>query len=210
MSALGSSVPTFHVRVLSLVRRPIELPTLLRPRELSKVGLTAARFRRLVREGGLERVSRGLYLNPAADHSELLTIAQVFKRAPNTVVCLYSALQIHGIGTQSPGDLWIAVDRKARRPKLDGLPVRIVRFSERMMRYGVETRTTDGVPFRITSPARTVVDCFRYRRFGLDVALLALRECLRDRRASVDEINRAARNCRIRSVMKPYMEAMLA
>lgn len=186
------------------------LPTLLRPRELRKLGLTHARFRRLVREGALERVSRGLYLNPAAEHSELLTTAQVFKRAPNAIVCLYSALQCHQIGTQSPGDLWIAIENKARRPRLDGLPVRIVRFSGRMMRLGVETRVADGVPFRITSPARTVVDCFRFRRFGLDVALEALKECLRDRRASVDEINAAAKACRIRSVMKPYMEAMLA
>lgn len=193
-----------------MVRPTDFLPTLLRPRELRELGLTQACFRLLVRDGALERVSRGLYLNRVAEHSELLTVAEVFKRVPHAVVCLYSALQIHQIGTQSPGDLWIAVDHKARRPRLEGLPVRVVRFSGRMMRLGVEGRVADGVPYQITSPARTVVDCFRFRRFGLDVALEALKECVLERRAAVDEINQLAQECRIRSVLRPYMEAVLA
>ena len=186
------------------------LPTLLRPSELPAHGLTPARFRRLVREGTLERVSRGVYLNPAVEFSELLTLAEIFKRVPKAVVCLYSALRLHEIGTQSPVDLWIAIDHKARLPKLDGYSVRVVRFSGRMMRHGVEERFADGVPFRITSPARTVADCFRFRKFGLDLALEALKETLRERKATVDQINEAARACRIRSVLRPYMEAMLA
>jgi predicted transcriptional regulator of viral defense system len=186
------------------------MPTLIRPRDLPLAGVSAHRLRTLVRSGAYERVSRGVYLNTAVDYSEHLTVGEVFKRVPNAVVCLYSALQIHQIGTQSPGALWIAIDHKARLPRLDRLPVRIVRFSGRLMKLGVEERIADGVPYRITSPARSVVDCFRFRKLGLDVALEALKETLRERRASVDEINELSRTCRIRSVMKPYMEAMLA
>lgn len=194
-----------------MVRPTNSLPTLLRPREICEHGLTPSRFRRLVRDGALERVSRGLYLNPAADHSEFLTIAGVFKRAPRAIVCLYSALELHDIGTQWPKKLWIAIDRKDRIPTLEGVGVRIVRFSGPMLTAGILTRTADGVPYRITSPARTIVDCFRYRRkFGLDVALEALRDGLRGRHATGDEIATMAKSCRSYSVIRPYLAAMLA
>ncbi|MCH7497211.1 MAG: type I methionyl aminopeptidase [Candidatus Marinimicrobia bacterium] len=115
----------------------------------------------------------------------------------------------HGIGTQLPHEIWIALDRKARKPV--GLParVRIVRFSGAMLSYGVIRRPMLGVPVSITSPARTVVDCFRYRnKVGLDVAMEALRDAVRDRIATVDQIWRAAEVCRIRTVISPYLEAL--
>lgn len=187
------------------------IPTLIRPRDLPLVGMSTHRFRGLVRSGAYERVSRGLYLNPAAQHSELLSVAEIAKRVPNAIVCLFSALEFHGIGTQWPKKLWIAIDRKARLPRLGDFDVRIVRFSGPMLTGGVLDRESDGVPWRITSPARTVVDCFRYRRkFGLDAALEALKDGLRTRIVSPGEISNMADRCRIRSVMRPYLEAVLA
>ena len=130
------------------------------------------------------------------------------KRIPGAIVCLLTALHVHGIGTQAPRDVWIALDRKARKPRLAGLPVHVVRFSGPMLTYGVETREIQGVPVHITSPARTVVDCFRYRnKIGLDVALEALRDALASRRASVTEILRIAEVGRVRGVIQPYVEA---
>ncbi len=194
-----------------MVRPTNTLPTLLRPRELSEHGLTPSRFRRLVRDGALERVSRGLYLNTGSDYSEMLTLAEVMKRVPNAIVCLYSALELHEIGTQWPKQLWIALDRKARLPRLRDFDVRIVRFSGAMLREGIQERQADGVRFRITSPARSIVDCFRYRRkFGLDAALEALKDGIRTGKAFANEIDPLAEVCRIRTVIGPYLEAMLA
>ena len=185
------------------------LPGLLRPRDLAREGLSRNRALTLLRAGRLERVGRGLYRRVDASITEHETIALVCKQAPRAVVCLLSALQVHGLGTQSPRQVWMALDRKARKPKFSGLRVRVVRFSGPMMRYGVVERQIQGVPVRITSPARTVVDCFRYRRkLGLDVALEALRDALRSRRATVPEIIRAAEMCRARSIVQPYLESM--
>jgi predicted transcriptional regulator of viral defense system len=128
---------------------------------------------------------------------------------PKGIVCLLSALRIHGIGTQAPHEVWIALDRKARKPTRIGTRLRMVRFSAAMLTYGVLTRTMLGVRVRVTSPARTVVDCFRYRnKIGLDVALEALRDTIRSRLATVDEIVRAAEVCRARTVMQTYLEAL--
>ena len=107
--------------------------------------------------------------------------------------------------------MWIAVDRKARKPSSTDVSLRVMRFSGPMLHYAIETRNVIGVPVRITSPARTVVDCFRYRnKVGLDVALEALRDVLRSRMATVDEIDRVAEVCRIRSVIGPYLEAVIS
>ncbi len=127
---------------------------------------------------------------------------------PSGIVCLLSALRFHDIGTQSPREIWIALDRKARKPASLATAVRIVRFSGPMLTYGVQLHSILGVPVRITSPARTVVDCFRYRhKLGLDVGLEALRDALKTI-ATVDEIARSAEVCRAGTVMRPYLEAL--
>ena len=164
----------------------------------------------MVARGEVEKVDRGLY-SRTEDATELDTVATVCARVPGAIVCLLSALLIHDIGTQLPAKVWIAIDRKARKPRIDGLPVRIVRFSGPMLRYGIDERQIQGVTVRITSPARTVVDCFRYRnKIGIDVALEALKDALGQRRVAVDAIVRAAQVCRADTILKPYMEAMVA
>ncbi|MEO6060431.1 MAG: hypothetical protein ABIQ99_00665, partial [Thermoflexales bacterium] len=118
-------------------------------------------------------------------------------------------LRLHEIGTQAPHEVWLALDHKARKPIRVPAKIRIVRFSGVTRNYGIETRSIMGVPVRLTSPARTVVDCFRYRRkIGLDVALEALRDAVRSRKATVAEIAHAADICRARTVMQTYLEAL--
>jgi predicted transcriptional regulator of viral defense system len=136
-------------------------------------------------------------------------VALVAKRVPHGVICLVSALSIHEISTQVPHEVWLAVDRKARRPELGDLPVRIVRFSAATIDRGVEHRRIEGVPVAVTNPARTVVDCFRYRnKVGLDVALEALVEALRARKVTIAALDEMASACRARTVLKPYLEVM--
>lgn len=180
-----------------------------RMRDLRGAGLSFPELQRLVAAGKVEKVARGLYRQAKADLGELETVAMVATAAKGGIVCLLTALVMHGVGTQAPHEVWIAIDRKARKPSRLPARVRIVRFSGAMLSYGIQTRSVHGVPVRVTSPARTVVDCFRYRRkLGLDVALEALRDAVRSRKATVDQIVRAAEVCRARTVMQPYLESL--
>lgn len=186
-----------------------ELPGLLRAVDLEAQNIPRGRLSGMLRRGEVQRVSRGLYRLRDAPLTELETLAAVSKRIPGAIVCLLTALHVHGIGTQAPRDVWIALDRKARKPRASDLPVRVVRFSGPMLRYGIESREVLGVPVRLTSPARTVVDCFRYRKkIGLDVALEALRHAVNSRTATLDEIARVAEVCRIQTVISPYLESI--
>ncbi|HVT17170.1 MAG TPA: type IV toxin-antitoxin system AbiEi family antitoxin domain-containing protein [Thermoanaerobaculia bacterium] len=187
------------------------LHAVFRSRDLEALGIPRGRLRAWIRRGTAERVGRGLYRRAAAEPSEHETIAMVAARVPRAVVCLLTALSVHDIGTQAPSEVWIAIDRKARKPRLQGLPVRVVRFSRPLLRYAVETREIQGVPVRITSPARTVVDCFRYRnKIGVDVAIEALRDALGTRRAGVADILRIAEVGRVRRVIQPYVDAAVS
>jgi predicted transcriptional regulator of viral defense system len=192
------------------LKRPV-LPPVFRARDLPGLGMGRSTLRSMQRAGQVEAIGRGLYRRTDAKPTELETVAAVCARAPGAVVCLLTALAMHDIGTQLPPEVWIAIDRKARKPRFDDLPVRIVRFSGAMLTYGVGTRMVEGVSVKVTSPARTVVDCFRYRnKIGLDIALEALRDGLARRLATPDEVVRAAEVCRIQTVVRPYLQATLA
>ena len=174
-----------------------------------RLGFTHYQLQRMVAEGEIERVGQGLYRLADAEATETETIAMVVSAVPHAIVCLLSALRVHEIGTQSPRQVWLAIDRKARKPTRLPAKVTIVRFSGQMLTYGVITQPMQGVSVRLTNPARTVVDCFRYRnKVGLDVAIEALRDAVRSRKVTVSEIDRAAEVCRISSVIGPYLAAL--
>lgn len=182
-----------------------------RPRDVRPLGVSFRELQQLVADGNVEKLGRGVYRLSAVEPNEFETVAMVAAAAPDAIVCLLSALRIHEIGTQSPHQVWLAIDRKARIPRRLPTSVRIVRFSGAMLSYGVVTQSIQGVKVRLTNPARTVVDCFRYRnKVGLDVAMEALRDAVRSRKATVSEIDRAAEVCRIRTVIGPYLEALSA
>ena len=179
------------------------------PRDAAELGVDSRGLRRLVDNGSVERVARGLYRLADAEPTEHYSLAAVCTRVPGAIICLLSALSVHGLGTQLPREVWIAIPHKARTPRLPELPVKVVRFSGASLRYAVGSTAFEGVPARITSPARTVVDCFRFRRLvGKDVALEALGDALRERKASADEIWRAAEVCRARSLVGPVLEVL--
>lgn len=181
-----------------------------RPRDLESLEIPFAELQRLVAAGTVEKVGPGLYRLAAAEPSEFETLAMVASAIPAAIICLLSALSLHGIGTQAPHEVWLALDRKARKPGLLPALLRIVRFSGAALTYGIETHPILGVPVRVTSPARTIVDCFRYRgKIGLDVALEALRDAIRTRRVTIDEIMRASEVLRARTVISPYLEALV-
>lgn len=201
----------FVVELSAAALRAAGIGAFFRPRDVNSLGVPYRQLRRLVATGIVDDLGGGLYRLAEIETSELETVAMVSAAVPRAVVCLMTALRVHEIGTESPHEVWIAIDRKARRPARTPAQVRVVRFSKAMLTYGVVRRPMLGVPVSITSPARTVVDCFRYRnKFGLDTALEALRDTLRQRLASVDEIMRAASMCRARTVLEPYVDAVLS
>lgn len=180
-----------------------------RPRDVEALGVSYHRLHRLVEDGTVEKFGFGLYRLVEVEPTELETVAMVGAAVPNGIICLLTALSVHGIGTQLPHEVWIAIDRKARKPRRVPARLRIVRFSGVMLSYGVIEQTILGVPVSITSPARTVVDCFRYRnKIGIDVALEALRDALHARVTTIGEIERAAEVCRARTIMRTYLEAL--
>jgi predicted transcriptional regulator of viral defense system len=182
---------------------------IFRPRDLVAHGITYYQLRKMVAEGGVESIGGGLYRLASAEFTELEGVAMIAAAVPHAIICLLTALSIHEIGTQLPHQVWLAIDRKARKPVRLPISTRIVRFSGAMLTYGVVERKIQGVPVRITNPARTVVDCFRYRnKVGLDVALEALREAVRSRKTTIAELDRVADATRISSVIGPYLHAL--
>lgn len=150
---------------------------------------------------------RGLYMAADADITEHYSLAQVCKRAPEGVICLLSALRFHEFTTQLPHQVWMAVRRNQWRPRLNDLSVRFIRYSDTAFVAGVERKVVDGVPIRVYSPAKTVADCFKFRNtVGLDVAMEALKEALRGRLCTREEIWQFACVCRVQNIIKPYME----
>lgn len=181
----------------------------LRARDLSHLGIPRAYLGRLCERGVLERVDRGLYRLAEAPIGELHSLAEVAKRVPHAIIALLSALQAHHLTTEVPHAVWVLIERHARMPRPAYPQLEVVRASGAAREHGVETRTIEGVKVRLTSPAKTVADCFRYRRHvGLDVALAALRAYLRSRRDGIDALVEAARADRVLALMRPYIEAL--
>jgi predicted transcriptional regulator of viral defense system len=192
------------------VLRLVQEAGVLRPRELDAHGIPREILRRLSARGLLARVGRGLYMLPNAAVTEHHTLAEASKRVPQGVVCLLSALCFHGLTTHVPAEVWMALPNKVWRPRVDAPAMRFVRFSGDSFESGIEAHHLEGVLVRVYSPAKTVADCFKYRnKIGLDVALEALRDCLRQRRCSVDDLWEFARICRVAPLMQPYIEATL-
>jgi predicted transcriptional regulator of viral defense system len=182
----------------------------LRPRDLGALGIARQYLRLAEQQGVVVRSGRGLYRPADAAVSELHSLVEASKRVPRGVICLLSALRFHEIGTQNPFEVWMAIGEKDRRPRSDSPKIRIVRFSEQCLEFGKDTHYVEGVPVLVFSVAKTVADCFKYRnKIGLDVALEALRESIRSRKANTADLWQAAKICRVANVMKPYMEALL-
>ena len=184
---------------------------MLRLKNFVAEGIGPETLARLVREEAVVRPARGLYQLPDARIEAAHSLAEAAVLVPKGVICLISALQYHELTLQMPAAVWMAIERTAWRPKIDYLRIRFVRFTGPALKDGVERHLIEGVAVPITNPARSIVDCFRYRgKVGLDVAMEGLREGLRRGRCTPDELWRHARTARVWSVMRPYVEAMLS
>lgn len=184
---------------------------LVRMRELRDAGVAAETVSRLVGDGTVTRVARGLYQLADTVPDVWHSFAQASALVPKGVICLTSALQFHELTLQMPSAVWIAIDRTGWKPRVDHPPTRFVRFSGRALNEGTKRHLIDGIEVPIFEPAKTIVDCFRFRnKIGLDIALEGLREGLRTKQATPDELWMLARTFHVWSVMRPYVEATVA
>ena len=196
---------------MSQLLRLAEKQPVLRARDVARQGIHTSTLTRMTKSGVLERVGPGRYRLPrrtrTTEHHDL---AVVTAAVPRSVVCLVSALQFHDIGTQLPAEVWIAIPRGTRVPRVSAPPLRIVNVSTAVFDLGIEEHRIEGQAVRIYSLARTVADCFRFRnKVGLDVALEALTEAWRSKRLKLEELNRIAKKLRVQRVMQPYLEAVV-
>lgn len=183
---------------------------IIRPRDVEAIGIPRAYLSILCKSGELERRARGLYARTGAPTNEHYQLEEIAKRIPNAVFCLLSALSFHNIGTQIPHAIWITVPKNFCTPSIKYPPLHFTYSTEPAYSFGTEEHIENGVPLKVYSPAKTVVDCFKFRnKVGLDVALEALKETWRDRKATADELVTAAKICRMYNVMRPYMEAIV-
>jgi predicted transcriptional regulator of viral defense system len=172
--------------------RGAKLGSFFTPTQLESAGIGYEGLRSLLEEGYVVREGRGLYHFEEAEDTEHRSLAAVCARVPRSIVCLISALEVHGIGTRVAREIWLAIPKSAKPPKVEGVKLRLVKFSETAWAYGVVETSFEGVPARITNPARTVLDCFRFERLvGREAAMEALRDGLGHRKFTVDDLYRA-------------------
>ncbi len=181
----------------------------MRPRDIESLGYSPTHLQRLYEAGCIQRAGRGLYMPLEGLPDSHSCLAEAVVRAPRGVVCLVSALDFHGLTTQLPDRVWLAFPPKCRHPRADWPAIRSVTMCDESFARGVEMHRIDGIPVPVFSPAKTVVDCFRFRnKIGVDVAVEALRDVLAGRIASVDEIWTLASSVRGGRILKPYLEAL--
>lgn len=181
----------------------------LRVRDLLESGIDPGALRRMEKQGQVVRVSRGVYVEADAKTDRQQTLAVVFKKVPQGVACLLTALRFHELGTQDPREVWVAIGRTSKPPRMTYPHLRVFRFSGEALTSGIETHSIAGVEVRVYSAAKTIADCFKFRnQIGTNIAVEALKDALRQRKCTMDDLWRYARICRVSRIMQPYLEAV--
>ena len=197
------NTPTDRARLL------LEQLGIARSRDLERAGISRTQIRRLLERGQIERVGRGLYRRPGSPLSERQNLVEIARRVPGGIVCLLSALRFHGLTTQNPFEIWLAIDHKAWRPRVEHPPLRLVYLSGPALSEGVEEHEVDGALVRVFCAAKTVADCFKFRnKIGTDVAVEALREYRRASPKQLEAVWRFSEIDRVTQVIRPYLEAI--
>lgn len=182
----------------------------MRSSELTQFGIDRKIIQRMENDGEIIRLSRGLYSLPNAAPSTHYSLLEAQKHIPNGVICLLSALVYHDIGTQNPHLVWMAIPHRSRTPKIENLPVKIVRMTDEPYERGKTEVKIEGGILKIYDIPKTVADCFKFRnKIGIDVAIEALKDVIGHKRATVDELLKAADVCRVRKIITPYLETLL-
>ncbi|MBI9106866.1 MAG: transcriptional regulator [Spirochaetales bacterium] len=193
----------------SIVKQLLLNNTIISAKELSSVGVHRETIRRLIQTGEMIRIDKGLYSSPQFIPNEKYSLIIAQKIVTRGVVCLLSALSFHEVGTQNPSEVWMAISRPSRVPRTDNTPVKIITFSGASFTEGIETHQIDNDQIYVYCISKTIADCFKYRnKIGLDVAIEALKDVIQNKRATIDEIIHYAEICRVKEILRPYMESL--
>jgi predicted transcriptional regulator of viral defense system len=192
------------------VREIVKNLGMVKAMDIEASGISRNYLYTLNKEGLLQKKARGVYTLPDYPVTEHYDIIEITKRAPNAVICLISALSFHNITTQIPHEIWITVPRGSWRPNIDNPPLNLTYVSGEAYSYGIIEHEISGVGVKVYTPAKTVADCFKFRnKVGLDVAIEALKETWRSKKATMDEMMDAAKICKVSKIMRPYLEAIV-
>jgi len=202
---MGTKTSTHEERLIELARAQ----GVIRARDLEPLGIPRVYLGKLVDGGHLLQLDRGLYASSEYKPPAEGAVVEVVRRRPDAIACLLTALTMHQLTTQNPFQVWIMIDRTARKPVIDYPSIRVVRASGKALTEGVERRAIQGVEVKVTSPAKTIADCFRHRnKIGLDVAIEALRDAWTQRKVKMDDLHHFGAIDRVDNIMRPYLESL--
>jgi predicted transcriptional regulator of viral defense system len=181
----------------------------LRPKDLVPHGIQAEYLRRLCDKGQIKKVGRGSYVLSETELSSNLSLAIVGRAVPNGVICLRSALAFHGLGQQNAGEVFVAIERRAARPRVDYPEVKVARLGGPAFTEGVEIHVVENVKIKVYTLEKTLADLFKFRnKIGPHIAVDALRSAMSDRPLNMKKLWHYAKLCRVERVMKPYVDAL--
>ena len=182
---------------------------IIRPLDLQKAGIPRVTLTRLTIKGLLEKIGWGLYRLKSADYSEHESLITVATKAPQAVFCLLTALQFHGLTTQLPRKIWIAMLQNSHVPKIEYPPIKMILYSGKAFTSGIEPYKKRQVVIRVYSIEKTIADCFKHRnKIGMNVAIEALKDAKEKRKVSSEKLWKFAKICRVTNVMRPYLEIL--
>lgn len=183
---------------------------MLRTKEALVKGIHPRTLYALRKEGMVVEMARGLHRLaklPPLGNPDLATVAL---KVPESVICLVSALAFHELTTQVPHEVYVALPKDQKAPRLVHPPIRVFHYDGRPYRQGFAEHRLDGVTVRIYTPEKTLADCFKFRnKIGLDAVLEALKLYMRRKSKDLDTLQKYARLCRVERIMRPYLEALL-
>jgi len=196
--------------IKNITKKVFSKNKIIKAKEFVENGLHPEEIKKLLKNEYIQKVGRGLYILANKKISSFYPFAVIALQVPKSVICLNSALLFHDIGTQIPHSTWFAIPNRNAHPRIAELSVRIFRFSKDAYSKGIEVHSIEGVDVKIYSIAKTIADCFKYRNvIGLDVALEALKDVVQNKKIKIDDLIYAAEICRVRKIMRPYIEALL-
>lgn len=194
-----------HDKILSLAQDRV-----LRAKELAPLGIARYRLRELVEAGWLEKAGRGLYMTTDADITENQSLVEVAARCPKAVFCLLTALRFHDLTSENPQWVYVLLPKGWQRPRITRPTLDVFWASGESYSEGIQEQVINGITVKVTTPAKTVIDCFKYRSsVGIPVAVEALREVWQKRLATADELWRLAKICRMTNLMRPYFDSII-
>jgi len=178
--------------------------------EIFDAGIQPRTLYQMRDKGLLVQEGRGLYRLADEQTWSDPDLMVVSLRIPKGVICLISALYFHKFTTQIPHEVYVALPKDSEKPRIQHPPTRFFWISPKPFKAGIEKHTIDDVEVKVYGVAKTIADCFKFRnKIGMDVALEALQEGLRQKLCTPEEILRFARIDRVERVMLPYLEALV-